>query len=193
MSKQFALAVFESAAAIARDQLLAWIGEFEPRVVEGSPVADGRFCAIAVDFLPASVAADMRRAGGTDNPGSQRFRKKPLHPDERPLEAPTRRDDDFNARLIDCLNQQRQSAETLVRCGKIRMKNAVEIEEDCFCRTHIVSLAVKIQRLSNVPQQRQAAWRAPLRRGDLCFDALPVFGAISAFALRSPRPCSTMS
>jgi hypothetical protein len=37
-----------------------------------------------------------------------------------------------------------------VRCGKIRMKNAVEIEEDCFCRTHIVSLIVKIKRSDHV-------------------------------------------
>ena len=57
------MTVFESATPIARDQLLAWVGEFEPRVVEGSPVADGSFFAIAVDFLPARVAADMRCAG----------------------------------------------------------------------------------------------------------------------------------
>jgi hypothetical protein len=27
-----------------------------------------------------------------------------------------------------------------MRCGKVRVKNAVKVEEDCFCRTHIVSL-----------------------------------------------------
>ena len=42
-------------------------------------------------------------------------------------------------------------------------------------------------------RRRQAICAALLRRGDLVFGAFLAFGAIFSFALRSPRPCSTMS
>ena len=71
MPDDFALLRPHPPTAIAVDQLLAWFREFEACIVKGSPVAYGGLCAIAVDFLPARVAADVGWARGADNPGSQ--------------------------------------------------------------------------------------------------------------------------